>query len=470
MISLILAGGSGTRLFPLSRKNYPKQFFKFSNNMSLFQETIKRNMLVTDVENMIILTNNAYKFHILNQLNEILPDKRVNIILEPTARNTAPAIALAVVFAIEKLEAKEDDVLFISPSDHIFKDENVFAEAVKKAEKIAKDGYIVTFGINPARAETGYGYIEADESIKSDAFYKVAKFHEKPDVKTVQKYIEKGNYYWNSGMFVVNIGTFIDELKKHAADIYDKISNRNFEDVLNDFESMPNISIDYAIMEKTDKAVVLPLNTQWSDVGCWDSFYDISQKDDNNNVLIGTTVAMNTKDSLVLSDKRLIAAVGIEDAIVVETGDVVLVAKKGKSQKIKELVEKIKQDEKLKNITDYHTTVYRPWGSYTELEQSDRYKIKKIIVKPKEALSLQLHYHRSEHWVVVKGTAKVTLEDETGKLNEYFIHENESIYVPKTRKHRIENPGKVDLEIIETQVGEYVGEDDIVRFEDRYER
>ena len=427
-------------------------------------------MLVTDVENMIILTNNAYKFHILNQLNEILPDKRVNIILEPTARNTAPATALAVVFAIEKLEAKEDDVLFISPSDHVFKDENAFAETVKRSEKIAKDGYVVTFGINPAKAETGYGYIEADESIKSDAFYKVAKFHEKPDVKTVQKYIEKGNYYWNSGMFVVNIGTFIDELKKHAVDIYDKISNRNFEDVLNDFESMPNISIDYAIMEKTDKAVVLPLNTQWSDVGCWDSFYDISQKDDNNNVLIGTTVAMNTKDSLVLSDKRLIAAVGIEDAIVVETGDVVLVAKKGKSQKIKELVEKIKQDEKLKNITDYHTTVYRPWGSYTELEQSDRYKIKKIIVKPKEALSLQLHYHRSEHWVVVKGTAKVTLEDETGKLNEYFIHENESIYVPKTRKHRIENPGKVDLEIIETQVGEYVGEDDIVRFEDRYER
>ena len=470
MISLILAGGSGTRLFPLSRKNYPKQFFKFSNNMSLFQETIKRNMLVTDVENMIILTNNAYKFHVLNQLNEILPDKRVNIILEPTARNTASATALAVVFAIEKLEAKEDDVLFISPSDHIFKDENAFAEAVKKAEKIAKDGYIVTFGINPARAETGYGYIEADESIKNGAFYKVAKFHEKPDAKTAQKYIERGNYYWNSGMFVVSIGTFIDELKKHAVDIYDKISNRNFEDVLNDFESMPNISIDYAIMEKTDKAVVLPFNTQWSDVGCWDSFYDISQKDDNNNVLIGTTVAMNTRDSLVLSDKRLVAAVGIEDAIVVDTGDVVLVAKKGKSQKIKELVEKIKQDEKLKNITDYHITVYRPWGSYTELEQSDRYKIKKIIVKPKEALSLQLHYHRSEHWVVVKGTAKVTLEDETGKLNEYFIHENESIYVPKTRKHRIENPGKVDLEIIETQVGEYVGEDDIVRFEDRYER
>ncbi|WP_035589118.1 mannose-1-phosphate guanylyltransferase/mannose-6-phosphate isomerase [Hippea jasoniae] len=487
MKAVILAGGSGTRLFPMSRKNYPKQFLKINNDKSLFQKTIERSLLAVNLKDLIIITNKDYQFHIKNQFSELFPSlfpaynsqftidhSLFNLILEPIGRNTAPAIALAAKFALEKLKVHKDEVLFVSPSDHIISPMEKFAEYIKEAEKIAKEGYIVTFGIKPTKPETGYGYIEDDGALSlnktNHTIYKVRKFHEKPDSETAKRYLEKGNYYWNSGMFAFSIKTIFEELKKHAPEIYKKVENRTFDEVLENFEIMPDISIDYAVMEKTNKAVVLPLDITWSDVGSWDAFYEVMDKDENGNVKAGSVIGIGTKDSLILSDKRVVSTIGLENLIIIETDDALLVAKRGDSQKVKEIVNLLKKDSKFVYLTEFHTTVYRPWGSYTEFEKDERYRIKRITVKPGEALSLQLHYHRSEHWVVVKGTAKVILEDEGRELKEFFIHENESIYVPKTKKHRLINPGKVPLEIIEVQVGEYVGEDDIVRFEDKYKR
>jgi mannose-1-phosphate guanylyltransferase/mannose-6-phosphate isomerase len=465
---VILAGGSGTRLFPMSRKKYPKQFLKIINGKSLFQETLERSLLVANPEDLIIITNKEYRFHVRDQLSFPI-QKSPHIIFEPAGRNTAPAIALAAKFVLEKLNAPENEVLFICPSDHLISPKEKFSKYVKKAEEIAKKGYIVTFGVKPTKPETGYGYIEAEVSTNKE-FYKVKRFHEKPNSETAKKYLEAGNYYWNSGMFAFTVRTILQEFRKHAPEIYDKLEKWTFEELLQNFKSMPDISIDYAVMEKTGKAAVLPLDIVWSDVGSWDAFYDVMEKDENGNVKTGNVVSIDTKDSLILANKRLVSTIGLENLMIVETDDVLLVAERGKGQQVKEIVKKLKEDRKLKHLTEFHTTVYRPWGSYTELEKGDRYRIKKITVKPGEALSLQLHYHRSEHWIVVKGTAKVVLEDENGKLREYFVHENESIYVPKTTKHRLINPGKIPLEIIEVQVGEYVEEDDIVRFEDKYSR
>ena len=477
MKSIILAGGSGTRLFPLSRKGLPKQFLKIGSKESLFQKTIKRNLLTVNPEDLIIITNEAYRFHIEEQLNEL--DKSLltscHIIFEPIGRNTAPAIALSIKFLLEKVGIPEDEVLFVCPSDHVISPDEKVAEYMKQAEKVSKQGFIVTFGVKPTKPETGYGYIEADtnksfEVLEEQTVYRVKRFHEKPNLEVAKKYLVSGNYYWNSGMFAFTIKTILKELEKYAPEIYKNIKNKSFEEVISNFNFMPDISIDYAVMEKTDRAVVLPLQIKWSDVGSWDAIYELMEKDEKGNVISGNVINVDTKNCLILGNKRIVSTIGIEDLIIVETDDVLLITKKGEGQKVKEIVKNLKKVKEFKHLTEYHTTVYRPWGSYTELEKGERYRIKRITVKPGEALSLQLHYHRSEHWIVVKGTAKVVLEDKDGNLKEYFVHENESIYVPKTTKHRLINPGKVPLELIEVQVGEYVEEDDIVRFEDKYNR
>jgi len=477
MKSIILAGGSGTRLFPLSRKGLPKQFLNIGSDKSLFQRTVERVLLGVKPEDVIIVTNKNYRFHIEEQLKSLDPSfvDFCHIILEPVGKNTTPAIILAAKFALEKIGSSEREVLFVCPSDHIISPDEKFLNYMKEAEKIAKEGYIVTFGVKPTRPETGYGYIEGDlehplEISGISLVYRVRKFHEKPELEIARKYLAGGHYYWNSGMFAFTIESLLKEVEKYAPEIYEKVEDKTFEEVLNNFESMPDISIDYAIMEKTDRAVVLPLEIEWSDVGSWDAVYEIMKKDARGNVKQGQIFDIDIKNCLVIGNNRLLSMIGVSDLIVVETDDVLLIAKRGESQKVKNIVNELKKNKKLRDLTEYHTTVYRPWGSYTELEKGERYKIKRITVKPGEALSLQLHYHRSEHWIVVKGTAKVVLEDKDGTLKEYFLHENESIYVPKTTKHRLINPGKVPLELIEVQVGEYVEEDDIVRFEDKYNR
>ena len=469
MKAIILAGGSGERLWPLSRKNYPKQFLKLNGDRSLLQQTAERLLSVVSAEDIIVLTNNAYKFHVLSDLNSLLlinqQASNPHIILEPACKNTAPAIALGVKYCMEKLGCKKDEVVLLSPSDHIIRPVDRFAEYMRHADEIARKGYIVTFGVKPDKPETGYGYIKFSSQHSTDGgknFFKVEKFTEKPDSETAKQYINAGTYFWNSGMFAFSIGTILEEMNCYAPEIRGMI-DLSFEDMLSGFKQMPNISLDYAVMEKSDRVVVLPFDLYWNDIGSWDSLYDVLDKDENGNVKKGDVLTIDTKGTLILGSKRHIATIGLEDCLIVETDDAILIAKKGEAQKVKDIVNTLK--EHARTEAEEHVTTYRPWGSYTILEKGPRYKIKRIVVNPNEELSLQMHYHRSEHWVVVKGSAKVTIGD-----IEKFIHENESAYVPKSTLHRLANPGKVPLEIIEVQNGEYLGEDDIVRYEDIYDR
>lgn len=477
MYSIILAGGSGTRLFPLSRKGFPKQFLKIIGNESLFQKTLKRSLsIVSSLEKIIIVTNKHYCFYVKDNIKEVLSCnadiKDCHVILEPEGRNTAPAITLAVRFLLDKLKVEPNEVVFVCPSDHLISPDEEFKKYVLQAYELAQRGYIITFGIPPSRPETGYGYIEKGKNIKEDSLvYSIKRFHEKPDYDTAMRYVNSGNYYWNSGIFVFTINTFLEELEKYSPHIYSFVKNCSFDELVVGFGRMPNISIDYAIMEKTDRGLVLPVDIMWSDIGSFDSLYDVFEKNKDGNVLIGNVLDIDTKDSLVIASDRFVSTVDVNDLIIVETDDVVLVAKRGEGEKIRSLVEKLKERKETFEITETHTVVHRPWGRYMELERSDRYRIKRIVVNPGEALSLQLHYHRSEHWIVVRGTAKVILEDTNREiLREMYVHENESVFIPKTTKHRLINPGKVPLEIIEVQVGEYLGEDDIIRYDDEYDR
>jgi len=455
MTNIILCGGSGTRLWPISRTLMPKQFVKLFDDKSLFQLTVERNEKVCSSQ--YIVSNAEQYFLALDQLEE-LGKTNNRYLLEPVGRNTAPAIALAC------MSLDPETIVLVTPSDHLIKNEKEYAKVLARAKKLAEDGHLVTFGITPTFAETGFGYIEADgEDVKA--------FHEKPSLEVATKYLEAGNYYWNSGMFCFKAGVFLDELQKHSPEIYEATKsalenkNKNDEMIRIDHESMmqiPEDSIDYAVMEQSDKVKVVASDIDWSDLGSFDALYEELPKDENGNTKNENHISVDSKNNLVYGKERKIATVDVEDLIIVDTGDALLVSKKGSSQKVKAVVNELKKETQLHNI---HLTGYRPWGTYTVLEDTEGYKIKRIEVKPGKRLSLQKHYHRNEHWIVVSGTATVTVGDKVE-----LIRPNESTYIKMGEVHRLENQGRIPVVLIEAQVGEYTGEDDIVRLEDDYKR
>lgn len=458
----ILAGGSGTRLWPLSRSSFPKQFLKIKGETSLLQQSVLRATGVCKAEDIFVLTNSDYQFLVRDQLKEIDEALSENIILEPCGKNTAPAIVLGMQELLQNRQCQDDEVVMVTTSDHVIQPVAQFENAMRQAEAAAVEGNLVTFGVQPTAPETGYGYIKADRDCHKTPYSKVLQFVEKPDLSTAEKYIEEGNYYWNSGMFAFKISTFREELSRYCPDVA-SLFEKDVNTVIEEFHTTLSISVDYAVMEHTEKAVVLPLDLNWSDVGSWDSLYELSEKDHDSNVIEGNVIAKNTRNSLIVSKKKLVTTIGIEDLVIIETEDALLVSRKGEAQKVKDIVNTLKDNDY--SEADDHVTTFRPWGSYTILEEGSRYKVKRIKVSPGAKLSLQLHFHRSEHWVVIKGTAKVRVGEK-----EMFLHENQSTFVPKSSLHRLENPGKVPLEIIEVQVGEYVDEDDIQRFDDDYGR
>ena len=464
MIPVILSGGSGTRLWPLSRRQYPKQFLPLVSNKTMVQETILRLQGIKDIQPPIGVCNEDHRFMMAEQLREI-DSQPSAIILEPVGKNTAPAIALAA------LTANSDDILLILPADHVISNIPVFQKAVKKANTLAEKGYLVTFGIVPNIPETGYGYIKAGESLDKESF-NVSAFFEKPEQLQAKKYIDSGNYYWNSGMFAFKASRFLEELEKFQPDILSTCkqslsqSKRDMDFVRLDknvFMQCPDDSVDYAVMEKTDHAVVIPLDANWNDIGSWSALWEIANKDEQGNATSGDVVALDTKNSFLHSSSKLITTVGIDNLVVVETEDAVMIANKDHVQDVKKIVDLLKAEQR--NESDIHKKVYRPWGYYHSVDNGERHQAKRIVVKPGARLSLQKHHHRAEHWVVVKGTATVTKGDQ-----QILLSENESTYIPLGVTHCLENPGVIPLEIIEVQSGSYLGEDDIVRFDDVYGR
>ncbi|MEN6413793.1 MAG: mannose-1-phosphate guanylyltransferase/mannose-6-phosphate isomerase [Veillonellales bacterium] len=456
---VILAGGGGTRLFPLSRSSYPKQFLQIDGEQSLLAQTVTRCLSIVRPSDILIVTNDAYRHHVQAELAACRAGA-AHILLEPVGRNTAPAIALAVRYCLDKLGVDKNEVIFVSPSDHLVRSQPDFAAAVKTAEKMAGQDKIVTLGIQPDNPESGYGYIHAGEAY-GDGFV-VADFKEKPDQATAEKYLAAGGYYWNSGMFAFTIGCMSEELKQYRPDIY-QIMALPFAEMQAEFQQMPSISIDYAVAEKSKRMVIIPFKAYWNDIGSWDAIYGAMEKDEHGNAVKGDCLPLHCTNTLMMGRSRLLAGIGLENLLVVETDDVIVVARRGESQQVKDLVTELKRQGRKEAVEN--TTVYRPWGSYKVMGEGSGYKMKKIRVSPGQKLSLQLHYHRSEHWVVIGGTAKVTVGQ-----TEKMVHRNESVYIPPSTKHRLENPGKIPLEIIEIQNGDYLEEDDIVRFEDSYGR
>ncbi len=465
---VILAGGSGTRLWPVSRSLYPKQFLKLTHDTnSLFQETILRITQLETVESSppIVICNEEHRFLVAEQLRaiNIAP---MAIILEPVGRNTAPAIALAA------LKAEAESKLLVLPADHFIEPSKEFENALLAAEKLSGLDKLVTFGIKPSHPETGYGYIKAGDTISNSEGFTVDRFVEKPDLEKAKALLESGDFFWNSGMFLFKSAVYLAELKEQSTQIYDAC-NQSFAGLVEDldflripkedFENCPSDSIDYAVMEKTKSAAVVPFNITWDDVGSWSSLWKVNSKNENNNFIKGDVYSHETNNSYVHADSRLVATIGLDNHIVVETADAVLVADKSKTQEVKHILSQLKQDER--EETNLHKRVYRPWGWYESICSSDNFQVKRICVSPGASLSLQMHHHRAEHWVIVKGVAKVTNGDEVKLFNE-----DQSTYIPIGNKHRLENCEQEDLEIIEIQTGSYLGEDDIVRFEDVYGR
>lgn len=464
MFGIILAGGSGSRLWPLSRELYPKQLLNLNLDKSLLQSTFARLNEFMPAENIVSITNIKHASNVRLQL-ELLSDT-INVLSEPLSKNTAPAIALATKFIQQKNKGENDPVILIVPSDHLIENNEKFIETVKKGEKLAKEGYIVTFGIEPSYPETGYGYINILNTPLLDGF-KVKEFVEKPDSETAQKYIDAKTYFWNSGIFMFKASTMIEEIKKLTPEIFEVMEEFNFLDSdqieYNLFNKMPSISIDYAIMEKSDKIALIKLESDWNDLGSWQSIYDVSKKDKSNNVMIGHVLDENSKNSLVYASSKLVATIGLEDIVLIETEDAILACKKDNTQDVKKIFDTLKKQND--NTHLIHKTVYRPWGFYTVLAQGNGFLTKMIHVNTGQRLSVQSHNHRSEHWVVLSGKAKVVLE---GK--EHILSPGYSIDIPLKAIHSLQNPYEEDLEIIEVQLGELLIEDDIVRYEDIYGR
>ena len=451
---IILAGGGGTRLFPLSRDCYPKQFLHVIGNKSLLAQTVERFLGLVEAKDIVIVTNKKYIFHVQAELDSINA-QNAHIITEPIGKNTAPAIALAQVYCKDKLKCIDNEVLFVTPSDHLIKPVEDFQLLIKKAENIAKQDNIVTLGIKPTKPEIGYGYIETDK-IKDNAATKIISFKEKPDLKTAEKYLKQGNYYWNGGIFAFNIKTLQEELAKYEMQIADIIQH-GFDYTVENFDKMPDISIDYAVAEKSQKMMMLSMdNIYWNDIGSFDAIAEVLA-DKNNNVFIGDTIVQNCKDTTIIGDKRLIAGIDLENLVVVDTPDALLIAKKGQSQKVKDIVNTLKKQQR-KEATE-NVTMYRSWGKYTLLTESEGYRVRKVEMNPGKSLTMQMHYHRSEHWTVISGTGKITVDD-----RESIFTENQSTYIPMGVKHKLENPGKIPLVIIEVQSGKYISDSDIVIF------
>ena len=472
--SVVLSGGSGTRLWPLSRQLNPKQFLKLFGDRTMLQQTLER-MQELPCNSPIVVCNEEHRFLAGEQILE-MGIKDFSIILEPSPKNTAPAIALAAIHALTQGSGDDkgnDPILLVLSADHVIADKGAFHKAVMEAIPAAQDGRLVTFGIVSERPETGYGYIErGKEHEENSNIYEVASFREKPDEETAREYIESGKYYWNSGMFLFKAKAYLEELKNLAPKIYEacsKAMKKTAKDLdftridTKAFELSPSISIDYAVMEKTNLASVVPLDAGWSDIGSWTALWEVCEKDQANNSILGDVKAISTENCLVRAENKLLTTIGVKDLVVVETKDAVLVAHKDQVQKVKDLVEEIRQNGRHEHLNQRE--VFRPWGSYDSLETGERFQVKHIRVKPGARLSLQMHHHRAEHWIVVKGSAKVTIDGET-----VFLTENESTYIPAGKSHRLENPGKIPLELIEVQSGSYLGEDDIVRFADIYGR
>ncbi|MGK0599173.1 mannose-1-phosphate guanylyltransferase/mannose-6-phosphate isomerase [Yokenella regensburgei] len=473
LIPVVMAGGTGSRLWPLSRESYPKQFLKLYNQLTMLQETIQRlDGLVCNAP--IVITNEQHRFIVAEQLRQIGKLSH-NIILEPVGRNTAPAIALAAFTVIAQYPEK-NVLLLVLAADHVIKDSVAFQKTVVEALNKASQGALITFGIKPSFPETGYGYIKRgrictnDNNCNITRLYEVSEFVEKPSREIAEKYIASGEYYWNSGMFLFSADAYLKELKKYNLSIYEACNSaidnaeRDMDFIRvseDDFTMCPSDSIDYAVMEKTDRAILSPLDVGWNDVGSWLSLWELSDKDSNGNVFCGDVISHDCNNSYIRSDSSLVATVGLDNVVIIQTKDVTLVAAKDRVQEIKSIIKELKVNDRKEVHT--HKNVYRPWGEYTSIDEGERYKVRGIIVKPSEGLTLRMHHHRSEHWIVVSGTARVTMEEKV-----QLLVANQSIYIPQGAIYSLENPGVIPLHLIEISSGDYLGEDDIVRFSERY--
>ena len=462
--AVILAGGSGSRLWPMSRQNLPKQFLALDGELTLLQTTIERLSPTIEAKDVLIVTQEAHAKG--EAYHALLPYQSL---FEPVGRNTAPAIALAAAYLTAN---GADPVMVVLPADHIIKDEVEFRAHLDTAIQAAQNGKLVTFGIKPVRPDTGFGYIKAHQA-DDDQVYAVDRFTEKPDLATAEAFLKEGNYYWNSGMFVWKASVILAEIQRHLPGVHQIVqtilaesrAGSSFQQAVEKhFAAMPSISIDYGVLEKSDRVSLIPCDIGWNDVGSWQAVHEISAKDENGNALQGNVIALGSKNSLIRAEKRLVAVIGVEDLCVIETADAVLIAKSDQTQRVREVVDALQQKGATEHI--YHMKVNRPWGNYAVLEEDpDGFKIKRIEVAPGARLSLQSHKQRSEHWVVVSGTATVTNGEEV-----ITVRKNESTYIPIGTKHRLENRGSEPLHIVEIQVGEYLGEDDIQRYEDNYGR